>query len=633
MNVLDLIIALCYFCIPLEMVFCIKKQRVIDVDDDYRHIAYLFATFILSCGTTHLYGAFHPMHPTTTTSFVLKLVTAIASFFTMIAFGWKTSHCIDDLTAAKKAKTLGILDKLHRYEALLNTDHIVTIHKLDANYSIISANTEFWRVAGWHPEQITGSAMRIVILPVDIDFVYSKLDTFVSDCRSRHHNDDASEHAGSIFWRMVNNRTQQIIHVQSHVQITSNNELVLYTRNLTNEREYTREFQRHLSVEVRLQFISSISHDLKTPLNILQLQYGISPEIDYINCVITQSYEVYKMATLQFVAIPDKTALIVDKLLDRILAFSRMYPKKVSLRVDSNMHFECVRVAEQWVWDIVSNLMTNACKFTNEGEIVIRIDRCSFLQDRVSKSFMRITVEDSGTGISDKTRLFSPFDKMNSYMTAGVGIGLYCINHKINLLGGTIVVKNAINYIRGTLVEVKIPIDSNVEIQSMPTYSAPATSTFFNMQEPPDAKSSVHAHKRFLIIDDSTVLLNLLGILVSRCGGIVETAENGRLALDLINESEPFDYILTDINMPEMDGLEFANEFQRMRSMTQDTLVVAMSANEDEALVRKCALSKMNAFIPKPVTMAKILLLSQLVQDQHFYTVSANKLVQYALVT
>lgn len=290
----------------------------------------------------------------------------------------------------------------------------------------------------------------------------------------------------------------------------------------------------------------------------------------------------------------------------------------------------------------------------------------SALLSQEPSSMIMISVEDEGIGISEgaQENLFQPFKQVQR-LAGGTGLGLYSLSNRIQALNGTRGVRSRQDGKQGSLFWFAIPYrpdfqeysQSSVDSTSSSTpashlrRSVNAGSTSTSVTQPsvaqPHSTCTMNQRLRFLIVDDSPSILKVLSRALVSKKYDVETADNGSAGLDRLirgHETRDFDFVLMDLQMPVMDGIEAVRRYRefeakevarrRNRDFIEciDTLqpsgslhlsvpsshddgtrtatqifIIGMSANSDDD-TRQCALNAgMNSFIAKPFTIADLL--------------------------
>ncbi len=272
-------------------------------------------------------------------------------------------------------------------------------------------------------------------------------------------------------------------------------------------------------------------------------------------------------------------------------AFTQLANKKgISFAVDIAGAAGLYRGDPTRIRQVLYNLVSNALKFTEVGEIRITADR--------APNLLTIIVQDSGIGMSEAvlSALFSRYTQAEASTTrrfGGTGLGLSICRQLVELMGGDVLVASAEG--RGSRFEVNLPL-----AYLGPRREAPLGSVV-------EADGSDPRTLRVLAAEDNPTnqlvlrtLLHQLGINPKLVGNGVEAVEAWR--------HEPFDVILMDVQMPEMDGPTATREIRRLESDSgqRRTPVIALTANAMAHQVREYEAAGMDGFVAKPIEIRKL---------------------------
>ena len=249
---------------------------------------------------------------------------------------------------------------------------------------------------------------------------------------------------------------------------------------------------------------------------------------------------------------------------------------------------------------ILVNLVGNAIKFTEQGEIRIsvRVDACNG-----SDQMLSITVSDTGIGISPEhlKALFHPFtqgDMSTTRRFGGTGLGLAISQRLAKMLGGRIEVESKVG--QGSSFCVTIApgsLDGAVWVGAVPASDTSAESV-----EPTEATERGRASGSVLLAEDSDDVQALIATILRRIGIDVETVSDGRAAFDKAmarwDEGRPYDLILMDMQMPEWDGYEAT---RNLRSEGYTGRVVAITAHAMTGDRQKCLEAGCDDYLAKPI--------------------------------
>jgi CheY-like chemotaxis protein len=210
---------------------------------------------------------------------------------------------------------------------------------------------------------------------------------------------------------------------------------------------------------------------------------------------------------------------------------------------------------------IIVNLVSNAIKFTESGDIYIHV---GLLSKNESEVFLEFSVKDTGIGIpADKIdQLFSPFTQVDSSTTrkyGGTGLGLAITSSLVKLMNGKIWV----NSVEG--------VGSDFHFTLQTSYTLPVDTS-----EEATSQESLFSGKSALIVDDNATNRRVLTLQCEYWGIKATSAENGRKALQLLEENK-YDVGILDMQMPEMDGVMLAREIRRRSTKEEFPLIMLTS--------------------------------------------------------
>lgn len=259
---------------------------------------------------------------------------------------------------------------------------------------------------------------------------------------------------------------------------------------------------------------------------------------------------------------------------------------------------------------ILNNLISNAIKFTNEGQVQVK----AFVQGRENGvETLCFEVSDSGIGMSAEAqeRLFQPFAQAsdNTARTfGGTGLGLSISRRLVNMMGGSIAVRSA--PAAGTTMAVTLPVrTARPEDLRVHRDDTPASeSTPLPPARPaPTVQEAEHDKTLVLVVDDHPTNRMVMCRQMNILGYAAELAANGLEALDKW-KSGRFALIVTDCNMPEMDGYELTRLIRRLEGVgiAGRTPVIACTANALEGEAEKCFAAGMDDYLPKPVQVGQL---------------------------
>lgn len=261
---------------------------------------------------------------------------------------------------------------------------------------------------------------------------------------------------------------------------------------------------------------------------------------------------------------------------------------------------------------ILINLAGNAIKFTETGEVVVRVAALD------ADGRLRFEVSDTGIGIAPEvqSQIFSAFTQADSFTTrkyGGTGLGLAICRQLVELMGGAIGVASEPHRgstfwfeIRMQPVAVPAALAAPADRPAPPAPSAAATPCAFAVPPAPSAFSAAAAGPRILVVEDNAVNREVAAGMLENLGYRAESAVNGLLALEAIAEST-FAAVLMDCQMPVMDGLSATQEIRRREAASGGKVpIIALTANAMEANRERCLAAGMDDFLCKPFSQMQL---------------------------
>ncbi|MDX5443308.1 MAG: response regulator, partial [Hymenobacteraceae bacterium] len=245
---------------------------------------------------------------------------------------------------------------------------------------------------------------------------------------------------------------------------------------------------------------------------------------------------------------------------------------------------------------VLINLLGNACKFTKDGTITLTTER---LSDSSGHVILEFEVKDNGIGIApEKLELiFDSFTQASSDTTrkfGGTGLGLTISKKLVEMQGG------AIN------------VSSEPGVGSIFTFTLAFKKSEgqgkANLAEETQALDPVKLGSlKVLLAEDNQINQLLVDKIITDWGFSLDIAENGKVALEMAAK-KPYDLILMDMQMPEMDGYEAIQQLRQMQNKLATIPVIALTAHATKGEIDKCLNAGANAFLSKPFDPDDLLL-------------------------
>ena len=368
---------------------------------------------------------------------------------------------------------------------------------------------------------------------------------------------------------------------------------------MINELELAKN-QAEKANRAKTDFLSSMSHEIRTPLNAIVGLSNIIKDSDDLDEIHEDASDVVSASNtlLEIVnGILDISRIEADKMeviesnyrpLEEFktlvtLAETRIGEKDIEFRTKFAEDLPEVLYGDKGkVKQIITNLLTNAVKYTENGYIDFKVNCVN--EDNICR--LTITVSDTGRGIKKEKldTLFTKFNRLEEDRNStieGTGLGLVITKALTEMMGGKIVVDST--YGEGSKFTIflsqKIGNASNIEIV--------------------DDKISTFDGKKVLVVDDNKLNIKVANKILKEFNLDIDSCESGFECIDKIKDNNTYDLILMDIMMPKMGGVETLKKLKQIDNF--DTPVVALTADAIEGKANKYLEVGFNAYLSKPI--------------------------------
>lgn len=369
------------------------------------------------------------------------------------------------------------------------------------------------------------------------------------------------------------------------------------------------------------EFLANMSHEIRTPMNAILgftdvLRRGLEHDeqkrqnyldtihrsgkhlIDLINDVLDLSK--IEAGKLELEITPCSPYEVLSEVNTVLQVRAKQQGITLQLTVDGEIPetIACDRTRFQ---QILTNLIGNAIKFTNQGGVTVT----ARFAKTPSGEFLEVDVRDTGIGMTSEqaAKIFNPFEQADSSVTrrfGGTGLGLSISKRFAEAMGGAITVTS--EYGVGSTFTVRISTGDLAGVAMVD--EATAQNLVRNIQDDQRAgKSIVFKPAKILLVDDGDSNREFLSVVLKRSGLQIVEAENGQVAVDTAAQ-QPFDLILMDMQMPVMDGYT-ATKILRERGL--EIPIVALTANAMAEDQRNCIAAGCSEFVAKPINLDQLM--------------------------
>ncbi|MBW4437895.1 MAG: response regulator [Pleurocapsa minor GSE-CHR-MK-17-07R] len=363
--------------------------------------------------------------------------------------------------------------------------------------------------------------------------------------------------------------------------------------------------QAEHAMQAKDRFIANVSHELRTPLNVILGFAGLLRDDvgqtgqahDYLDHILNSGHYLSRLVNDMLDASRidvgqftlELSSVDLHRLLRRITQaqaeFARAKGLKFAVEVKPDTMIWLI-ADETRLRQIINNLVQNAIKFTDSGDVQLRVN---YVVDRQS---LQIEVLDTGIGIPEAhvEDIFEAFVTLGiSSKKDGIGLGLYITRLLVQLMGGTIVAGNRTG--GGAVFRVEIPLQQVAPETHGPTLGSGLL---------PLRISEEPGQYRAMIVEDTTANAALFAERLTRWGFAVDLVQDGSYALERIRAWQPH-VILLDLYLPGVDGFTLAEQV-RADAQLRDIPVIVLTASAISPELERTRLNGMAAILTKPIS-------------------------------
>jgi len=472
-----------------------------------------------------------------------------------------------DITERKQAEE-EVLRQKQYFETLFQANPIAVV-MLDLDYRIVDFNQAFETLFGYSEEEVIGNNLDDLIVQEE---EYHNAIQYTADVGSGeriHHIVRRQRKDGSLV---------DVEMFALSVEVDGQQSALFALYHDISELVRARK-DAETAAKAKADFLANMSHEIRTPLNAvigmtgLLLDTQLTPEqreftqtvrssgdglLSIINDIL--DFSKIEAGKLELEQQPFIIREVIETSLDLVTSIAAEKGLELAYIVDGDTPAAIVGDVTR-VRQVLVNLLGNAVKFTEEGEIVVRVVG-SARPDGLYE--IHYAIEDTGIGIPKERVdfLFESFTQVDASTTrryGGTGLGLAISKQLVELMGGRIWAESELD--KGSKFHISIPAASAPGVQ--PVEQRQASELLLNL--------------RVLIVDDNATNRLILIRQTKAWGLEPRAASSGEEALEWIREGEIFDLAILDMQMPEMDGVMLARELRKLRSAQDFPLILFSS--------------------------------------------------------
>ncbi len=508
---------------------------------------------------------------------------------------------VNDITKRREIE-IALRQSEEKYRSLVeNITEVIFSVDITGKFTYISPLIK--DLTGYEVEEIIGTPFTDYIYPDDLEGLVESFQKSLSGIIEPH-----EFRAFKKDRKLIHLRSTSKLQYENNEPIGLHGVLIDITQKKLFEEELKKaKEEAESAAKIKSQFLATISHEIRTPMNGVIVMTDLlsktkldNEQKEYVDTIKSGGEILLSLINdiLDFSKIESgklklenqvcNLKLCLEEIINNFSASAKEKKLTLNTSIDEKIP-EYIVTDPSRIKQVLSNLISNAIKYTDEGNIEVSMKKLSEKNDTIEIQFC---VKDTGIGISKEAtpQLFQPFTQLDSSSTrkyGGTGLGLIISKHLVEMMKGKIKVESELG--KGSSFIFTIIGKKDNENHKLDFEKKPLN---FNLANEIPLK--------ILLVEDNLINQKVTVRLMKRFGYNIDVVSNGEEAINTIKKNY-YDIIFMDIQMPILDGIEATKRIIKMFPKEKCPIIIAMTAAVMKGDKEKCLKAGMKDYIPKPV--------------------------------